>query len=176
MGGAAGVLGDDATIRAAYVSHGGELYRFALRSLREPSLAEDAVQEVFFRAWRSAERYDPYVASLRTWLFAIARNVVLDLLRARARRPPGTELNDDTVPATDDHSESVLRAWQVEEALRRLSHEHRTAIVETYYRGRRCAEVAADLGIPEGTLRSRLYYGLKALRLALEEIGWTDDR
>jgi RNA polymerase sigma-70 factor (ECF subfamily) len=66
-------------------------------------------------------------------------------------------------------------AWQVEEALRRISIDHRTAIVETYYRGRPHAEVASELRIPEGTLRSRIFYGLKSLRLALEEMGWTDE-
>lgn len=56
--------------------------------------------------------------------------------------------------------------------MRRLTEDHRTAIVETYYWARPAAEVAAGLGVPEGTVRSRLYYGLKALRLALEELGW----
>jgi RNA polymerase sigma-70 factor (ECF subfamily) len=70
----------------------------------------------------------------------------------------------------------VITAWQVEEALRRLSPEHARAIVETYYRQRPYAEVAAELGVAEGTLRSRVYYGLRALRLALEELGWHEDR
>jgi RNA polymerase sigma-70 factor (ECF subfamily) len=67
-----------------------------------------------------------------------------------------------------------MTAWQVEEALRRISGDHRIAIVETYYKGRPHADVAAELKIPEGTLRSRIFYGLKALRLALEEMGWTE--
>jgi len=169
------VLGDDATVRAAYAAHGGELYRFALRALGEAGVAEEAVQEVFLRAWRASERYDPVVASLRTWLFAIARNVVIDLHRARAARPQAADLSEGVVPAADDPSDAVLRSWQVEEALGRIGKEHRTVIVETYYRGRPHAEVAADLGIPEGTLRSRLYYGLRALRVALDEVGWSDD-
>jgi RNA polymerase sigma-70 factor (ECF subfamily) len=97
--------------------------------------------------------------------------VVIDIGRSRASRPPLTTEEQDTI-AVDDPVDTVLVAWQIEEALRRISTDHRTAIVETYYRGRPHAEVAAELEIPEGTLRSRIFYGLKALRLALEEMGW----
>jgi RNA polymerase sigma-70 factor, ECF subfamily len=166
-------LSDESDLRAAYAAHGGELYRFALRTLADAGAAEEAVQETFLRAWRAGERFDPSLGSLRTWLFAIARNVVIDAGRARAARPKldgGVEVD----VAAADPIENVMVAWQVEEALRRISVEHRTAIVETYYKGRPHAEVAAELGIPEGTLRSRIFYGLKALRLALEEMGWDE--
>ena len=81
------VLADEASVAAAYRAHGPELYRAAVRSLSDGPLAEEAVQEVFVRAWRAADRYDPLLASLRTWLFAILRNVVVDMARARAVRP-----------------------------------------------------------------------------------------
>src|SRR5947209_2321740 len=74
-------------VRDAYAAHAGELYGFALRSLGDAGLAEEAVQETFLRAWRAGERYDPQISPLRTWLFAIMRNVVIDLSRARAARP-----------------------------------------------------------------------------------------
>lgn len=168
------VLADEQGLRAAYAAHGGELYRFALRTLNDSGSAEEAVQETFVRAWRAADRFDPSIGSLRTWLFSIARNVVIDLGRARSVRPSlnGGPPADITV---DDPVESVMIAWQVEEALRRISDDHRIAIVETYYRGRPHAEVAAQLQIPEGTLRSRIFYGLKALRLALEEMGYPNE-
>jgi RNA polymerase sigma-70 factor (ECF subfamily) len=67
----------------------------------------------------------------------------------------------------------MLTSWQLDEALARISPEHRLAIVETHYRGRPYAEVAAELGVPVGTIRSRVFYGLRALRLALEETGWS---
>jgi len=73
----------------------------------------------------------------------------------------------------EDGTEALLRAFQVEEALRRLSPDHRTALVETYYRGRPAADVAKEFDVPAGTLRSRVFYGLRALRLTLEEMGWT---
>jgi RNA polymerase sigma-70 factor (ECF subfamily) len=165
---------DEQGLRAAYAAHGGELYRFALRALNDSGSAEEAVQETFVRAWKAGDRFDPALGSLRTWLFAIAKNVVIDIGRARAARPHfDGEATDDL--AVDDPVENVMVAWQVEEALRRISSDHRIAIVETYFRGRPHAEVAAELKIPEGTLRSRIYYGLKSLRLALEEMGYESD-
>ena len=171
------VLADEASVAAAYRAHGPELYRAAYRSLSDGPLAEEAVQEVFVRAWRAAERYDPMVASLRTWLFAILRNVVVDMARARAVRPAlATEAVLDRESADDvDEFDRALASWQVEEALLRVSDEHRVALVEVHVRGRPYGEVAADLGVPVGTLKSRVYYGLKALRIALEELGWVDD-
>ena len=144
----------------------------ARRSLEDAGLAEEAVQETFLRAWRAAHRYDPELSSLRTWLFAIARNVVVDLARSRRVRPRPEVLEIEHA-RSEEPIESVLRSWEIEEGLTRISAEHRRAIVEVYYRGRSSAEVAAEFGVPEGTVRSRLFYGLKALRLALEERGWT---
>jgi RNA polymerase sigma-70 factor (ECF subfamily) len=168
-------LGDESALRAAYATHGPELYRFAVRALGDNGAAEEVVQETFLRAWRSGDRFDPSLGSLRTWLFAIARNVVIDVTRRKAARP---QWLSDVPPegGLEDPLENIMLAWQVEEALRRISDDHRVAIVETYYRGRPHAEVAAELRIPEGTLRSRIFYGLKALRLALEEMGYIDDR
>jgi RNA polymerase sigma-70 factor (ECF subfamily) len=170
------VLASDDGVRAVYAAHGAELYRFALRSLGDRGLAEEAVQETFVRAWQAADRFDDALGSLRTWLFAIVRNVVIDLSRARAVRPalaPGTSI--DEAGALVDEVEQVLTAWQVEEALRKLSFEHRHALVEVHYNARTYQDVAQDLGVPVGTVKSRVYYALKAMRLALEELGWSDD-
>ncbi|GIL36142.1 sigma-70 family RNA polymerase sigma factor [Phycicoccus sp. MAQZ13P-2] len=162
-------------VRAAYAAHGAELYRFALRGLGDGGLAQDAVQETFLRAWRARERYDPAVAALRTWLFGIARNVVIDLHRVRQARPWLRDLADHeglegAAPATDGW-DALLHTWLVEEALGRLGEAHRQALTETHLAGRPYGEVAAELGIPESTLRSRVFYGLKALRVAMEEMG-----
>src|SRR4051794_19205849 len=159
----------EAGVREAYAAHGGELYGFAVRSLRDPGLAEEAVQETFIRAWRAGDRFDPELGSLRTWLFAILRNVVIDLGRARSARP---EVLVDAPEGTDEPLEQALLAWQVEEALRRIGTSHRQVIIETHFRGRPYAELATELGVPEGTIKSRVYYGLRALRNALEELGY----
>ena len=171
------VLATDDGVRAVYAAHGPELYRFAVRSLGDRGLAEEAVQETFVRAWRAADRFDDELGSLRTWLFAIVRNVVIDLSRSRAVRP-GLSVADPTVDDgafVDEAFERVLTAWQVEEALRMLSDEHRAALVEVHYKGRTYGDVADALGIPVGTVKSRVYYALKAMRLALEELGWRSD-
>jgi RNA polymerase sigma-70 factor, ECF subfamily len=163
-------------LRAVYAAHGPELYRFALRSLNDRGLAEEAVQETFVRAWQAAGRFDDRLGSLRTWLFAIVRNVIIDLSRARAVRPPValSDGADELVDLTDDGVDRILGSWQVEEALRMVSEEHRRALVEIHYRGRSYGEVAAELHVPVGTVKSRVFYALKAVRLALEELGWTD--
>jgi RNA polymerase sigma-70 factor, ECF subfamily len=166
-------LDDMAAMARAYDAHAGELYGFALRALDDRSMAEEAVQETFVRAWRAASRFDPSIGGVRAWLFAICRNVVVDLSRSRAARASRDEM---LVPnPSHDELERRLRAWQVEEALGRLSDHHRQVVVATFYEGLSAREVAASLGIPEGTARSRLFYGLKALRLILDEIGWEGD-
>ena len=74
-----------------------------------------------------------------------------------------------------DEIDRVLTAWQVEAALARLTADHRQVLVEVHWNGRPYAEVAQDLGVPEGTVKSRVYYGLRAMRDALEREGWRDD-
>jgi RNA polymerase sigma-70 factor (ECF subfamily) len=166
-----GALSRERDVREAYAAHSGELYGFAVRSLGDAGLAEEAVQETFVRAWRAGDRFDPTIGSLRTWLFAILRNVVIDLGRARAIRPGVAE---GGVEPSVEPLDEALQAWQMEEAMRRIGTDHRRVLVETYYRGRPYAEVAEELGVPEGTVKSRVYYGLRALRVVLEEMGYED--
>ncbi len=174
-------MATDDAVRAVYAAHGGELYRFARRALGDAGLAEEAVQEAFLRAWQAADRFDDRLGSLRTWLFAILRNVVIDLSRARAVRPRLARADQTGVEraldlASAEEIESVLTAWQVEEALAKISPHHRAALIEVHTKGRPYADVAAECGVPAGTIKSRVFYGLKALRLALEELGWNDER
>jgi RNA polymerase sigma-70 factor (ECF subfamily) len=166
-----GALKRERDVREAYAAHSGELYGFAMRSLGDSGLAEEAVQETFVRAWRAGERFDPEIGSLRTWLFAILRNVVIDLSRARASRP---RVAEGGIEPTVEPLEQALLAWQVEEAMRRIGEDHRRVLLETHFRGRPYNEVAAELGVPEGTVKSRVYYGLKAMRVVLEEMGYED--
>ncbi len=162
-------------VREAYAAHGDELFRLARRSLGDTGAAQDAVQETFLRAWRARESYDPRRASLRTWLFGIARHVVTDAHRARGARPWLRGLSDHeglerSAPWAEGGWEALLHRVLVEEALARIGEDHRRALVETYLADRAYPEVAAELGIPESTLRSRVFYGLKALRVAMEEM------
>ena len=166
-------LDSEAGLREAYRVHAGELFGVALRGLADRGAAEDAVQETFLRAWRAAGRYDPELGSERTWLFAILRSVIIDTRRRAAVRPavasdPDAASGAATAPGGMD--EAIL-GWQAEEALRRLSPQHRAVLVEIRLRGRSMDDLAAELGIPVGTVKSRVHYALRAFRLALEEQG-----
>lgn len=164
-------LDSDSGVRAAVQAHSGELYGFAYRALGDQGLAEEVVQETFVRAWRAGRRFDPDIASLRSWLFAILRNVIIDAARSRSVRPDVAVAADVAIA---DSIDELLRSWVIEEALRRLTDEHRQAVVEVCYQGRTAADLATELGVPAATVRSRLFYGLRALRLSLDELGWDD--
>jgi RNA polymerase sigma-70 factor (ECF subfamily) len=134
--------------------------------------AEDVVQETLLRAWKHPEVMDSERGSPRPWLFTTLRNVLIDEWRARKVRP---EVVTDEVPelASPDHADAAVQSWLVADALRQLSQQHREVLLECYYRGCSVAQAAHRLGIPTGTVKSRTYYALRALRLALEERGVT---
>lgn len=93
-------------------------------------------------------------------------------MRRASDRPVPLHTPEDTAAASvSGFDEQMMNAWLVEEALQRIGPQHRSALVETYLRGRPYAEVAAEQQIPIGTLRSRLFYGLKALRVVMDEMG-----
>ncbi len=169
-GGAELEAADEAGLRDAFLTHGGELFGFARRSLNSPEAAEDVVQETFSRAWRSRSRFDPTIGSLRTWLFAIERRVIPDVGAQRTKGPTyGLDVADSVA---EDTIERAMLGWQVESALGRLNPEHHLVITELYFNGRSGREVAELFGLPEGTVRSRAFYALRMLRLLLEESGW----
>lgn len=152
--------------------YAGPLYVFALRLVGDREGAEEVVQDTLLRVWRNGDRFDPGRGSLDTWVFTIARNRATDMLRRRAARPQAaTPLEDAPTTPTDADVDRVIEAWVLGEALQALSPEHRDAIVEVHYRGRTVRETAELFGLPEGTVKSRVYYGLRNLRLLLEERG-----
>lgn len=154
--------------------YSGALFLFAYRALGRREDAEDVVQEILVRVWRAADQYDPDRATIRTWLFSIARNVVIDHRRRQGARPQVVADVDGHGREPHDNGaafDRALESWQMARALRSLTVEHREVIIETYYRDRSVADAAARLGIPPGTVKSRLYHGLRKLRLALEENG-----
>jgi RNA polymerase sigma-70 factor (ECF subfamily) len=159
-------------LRALYRRYAGELYGFALHALGDRGLAEELVQDVFTQAWRHAGDYDPARASPRTWLYAIARHRIVDLRRRAAVRPglAGDEQEGEEAALEGELEQAMLR-WQVEAALARLSPDHRAVIRLAHFRGLTLREVAAELGVPLGTVKSRAFYALRSLRLILEEMG-----
>lgn len=165
-----GAITED-VLRDAFVAMGGEMLGVARRSLFSEELGDDAIQETFARAWRSRASFDPTKGSLRTWLYAIERRVIIDLVQGQARMATGlVDIASDGM--TMDGLEDAIVSWQVEEALGRLHLDHRRVIQELYFNGRTGPEVAALLEIPEGTVRSRAFYALKSLRVLLSEEGW----
>jgi RNA polymerase sigma-70 factor (ECF subfamily) len=159
-------------VRTVYAEHGSALLGYALRLTRDRGHAEDLVQETVLRAWRHSEQLARDGRPLRPWLFTVVANLAADGRRTRRARP--VEVAADALvelPAVDE-LDQALRAWQIADALSGLSAEHRCVLLETYYRGHSVNEAAAVLHIPVGTVKSRSYYALRALRLALEERGW----
>jgi RNA polymerase sigma-70 factor, ECF subfamily len=134
--------------------------------------AEDVVQETMLRGWQHAEELRP--ENVGSWLHAVARNIAISAYHRRRRaRPQAVPFDESTVPFTDDGLDRMFDAWLVATALNSISPEHRAVIVELFYRRRPVAEVAELLAIPEGTVRSRCFYGLRALRKELERQGIT---
>jgi RNA polymerase sigma-70 factor, ECF subfamily len=158
-------------LRELYRRYSGELFGFACNALGDRDLAEEVVQDVFARAWRHAGDYDPRRASVRTWLYSIARNRVVDARRRAAVRPGVVGGAEPESPAELDRTleQAVLR-WQVAAALARLSPEHREVIRLAHYGGLTLREIAERKGIPLGTVKSRTSYALRSLRLILDEM------
>jgi RNA polymerase sigma-70 factor, ECF subfamily len=152
-------------IEVIYRLHGKPLYRFLLRvTLGDRRQAEDLLQETLFRAWRYLQDHTAEVTRLRPWLYTVARRVAIDAARARQARPTEVILSDpSSLPAAHDDIERMLVALTIRRGLMSLTQAHRTVLIEVYYHDRTVAEAAAALGIPEGTVRSRVFYALRAL-------------
>jgi RNA polymerase sigma-70 factor (ECF subfamily) len=160
-------LRSEAGVRRAWIAYGPELRRYAAHRLRDRHRAEDVVQETFLRAWRSADRFDPARGSMRVWLFAILRNLLVDMARTQARRPQTCDHVSDV--EGPDGIDARLSSLVVAEALTQLTAEHRAVVVANYLEQRPHAEIAQWLRVPIGTVRSRLFYARKALGAALDD-------
>nr|WP_220448337.1 sigma-70 family RNA polymerase sigma factor [Nonomuraea diastatica] len=159
---------------ALYREYHRPLLAFVIRlTAGDRQWAEDVVQETMIRAWRSAERLDPDAVSLMPWLATVARRIVIDDRRRRDARPQESgdgQLESMSVP---DGMEGLLHQVVVSEALKALSPAHREILNETILQDRSVNDAAQALGIPVGTVKSRVYYAVRALRIALEERGVT---
>jgi RNA polymerase sigma-70 factor, ECF subfamily len=134
--------------------------------VRDPDLARDAVQDALVRAWRDLpglrepDRFD-------AWLHRLTVNACLDLLRRRRRRPMEVDITPLDVPAPRDPTGDLADRDELDEALSRLLPGHRAVVVMHYFLGMPLPEVAASLGIPRGTAKSRLHYALAQMRVTV---------
>jgi RNA polymerase sigma-70 factor (ECF subfamily) len=161
-----------ALMRQLHDEHAAALWGYCLRLTGgDRGRAEDVVQETLLRAWRRLPALERADGSVRSWLFTVARNIVIDEWRSQRshREVAVPDVPDDG--GAGDGTDELLMSWMVAEALTRLSAEHRAVLRECYYRGVSVAEASRRLGVPEGTVKSRTHYALRALRLALEEMG-----
>jgi RNA polymerase sigma-70 factor (ECF subfamily) len=160
-------------MQALHDEHGPALWGYCLRLTHgDRAHAEDIVQETLLRAWRNPRVLDQSQGSARGWLFTVARHLVIDEWRSGRSRVELPAAEPPEVPE-GDHTDQLLQSWLVADALSHLSEDHRAVLVECFYRGRSVADAARRLGIPEGTVKSRTHYALRALRLALQEMGVT---
>jgi RNA polymerase sigma-70 factor, ECF subfamily len=157
-------------LEALYAAYGVRVYRLGLLLLRDEGAAEDLVQETFVRLWRSAGRYDPSRATVRTFVFMLARRAAVDLWRRRPRteRLVLDEALHEDVAGGEAFAALVLRL-DVHEALGTLSPAHREVLVLQYDHDLTQTQTAERLGIPLGTVKSRTLHALRALAHALEE-------
>lgn len=160
-----------------HAEHAAGLWGYCLHlTSGDAARAQDICQETLLRAWRHPEVLERSSEQSRSWLFTVARNLYIDEWRARKVRPETSMAEPPDVVADQDGQDWVdrrLQAWVVAEAMTRLSVEHRAVLRECYFLGQPVAEAARRLGVPEGTVKSRTHYALRALRLALEELGVT---
>jgi RNA polymerase sigma-70 factor (ECF subfamily) len=167
--------GDEGALEEVYDRLGGIVYGLAVRSLGDPELAEECMQDVFASVWRTAARFDRSRGSLGTWVVALARNRIVDAARARARRPlPGGEAADGVAAADDDPAaalERVDRAERVARAMASLPPNQLDVIRLSYFHGLTQREIAVRLQIPLGTVKSRMRLGLDRLAELLAEEG-----
>ena len=157
-----------------YDRYGRPAYGLALRVLRDETLAEDAVQEAFMTVWKTAPRFVPEKGKASTWILTLVHRRSVDLVRREDRRR-GAPLESAAEPAApetvEDEATLGFERRVVQEALAQLTPEQREALELGYYGGLTQSELAERLGLPLGTIKSRMFAGLSRLRELLAEAG-----
>jgi RNA polymerase sigma-70 factor, ECF subfamily len=169
-----GTGADSDALKRLWDEHAAALWRYAWRLTGDRAHAEDVVQETLLRAWQRPQVLNNG-QSPRGWLFTVARNMIIDDRRSARFRNEVMPLDGSgpPEPAGADEQTGVLNRALIGDAMAQLSAEHRAVVGRSYYLGWTTAQIAADLGIAEGTVKSRLHYALRGLRQALLEMGVT---
>lgn len=162
---------DATAFEILYDSYSGLVYSLALGMLRDPQAAQDVTQDVFLGIWRGASEFDPRRGRVRAWVLALAHHKTVDAMR-RQRRRATEPLSESAVHFTDIVAEVMQRidSGRVQEALMALSREQREALVLAYYGGYTQQEIAARVGAPLGTVKTRMRDGLHRLRGTLGRV------
>lgn len=160
--------GDVDALRALYRAFEKPLYNLGVRWLNDAALAQELVQEVTLRVWRRASVFDPSRGAAGSWIFGIARNVASDLARARGRAP--TPVGNPASQSAPWDEDSAWRQWQIAKAVQCLPIERQQILQLAYVHQFTQSEIARALGIPLGTVKTRLYQGLRQLRELLIEM------
>ena len=165
---------DEQALGELYDRFGRVAYGLALRILRDPTLAEDAVQEAFLQVWRGAGGYRPERGKASTWVLTFVHRRAVDLVRREERRrgEPEGSLPEPEGPGADEAVVEHSRREIVKDALSRLPAEQREAIELAYYGGLTQSELAERLSQPLGTIKSRMFTGLQRLNVLLVEAGF----
>jgi RNA polymerase sigma-70 factor (ECF subfamily) len=161
----------EAPVAQLYRRYGKRLYRFGVQQLGNEGLAEEMVQETFVRLWRAAGRFDAEKSSVGTYLYVIARSVAADI----RKRPSSRSLmpvDDVDLPPIPDDVDQILDSMVVREALDALGRGHADVIRLAHEEGLTQSQIAERLGLPLGTVKTRTFHGLRALRAALTERGF----
>jgi RNA polymerase sigma-70 factor (ECF subfamily) len=160
----------DEPLAELYRLYGHRIYGLGLRLLGDRGLAEELVQETFLRLWRSCGRFEPEHGTVRTFVFTLARRAGVDLLRRRsARSAHAIPVDDLETPWGDDAFDELVLSLDVRSVLESLSPKHRE-VLELHYLGDMTqAQIAARLGVPLGTVKTRTFHALRALREGLKE-------
>ena len=163
--------GDAATLSVVYDRFGSRAYGLALRILADPSLAQDAVQDAFLSVWRRRAAYRPDRGRFAAWLLAIVHHRAVDLVRRRRMDVPTDDVNTASLRSPDAAVEALARieASNVRDALTLLPVHQRQALLLAYFGGLTQVELAAVIGVPLGTAKSRVRLGLLALRQAFKQ-------
>lgn len=152
--------------------YGGPLFGYGIRLLKDRGMAEELVQDTFVRLWRGAGRFDPERGSVRTWIYAIARNSAIDLQRRRAARPLDVdEPAPEAFGSVEPHAQ-LVEQLEVRDAMRGLSHKHRQVLVLAYDEGLTQSQIAARIDAPVGTVKTRTFHALGAMREELTRRGF----
>ena len=161
----------EAFVRRMADEHGDALFGWARGRFQDRRDAEEVVSETLVKAWRSHGQFDPARGSERAWVFGILKTTAVDHYRKSSRHLRSVGRDEVPEQAFELPVDSLADSTLVQDGLRSLSDQHREVLIAAYFGGYSVSEIAARFGIPDGTVKSRMYYGMRALRAALEERG-----